>query len=99
MPTAVDGQRFPSKREAERYRQLLLLAKADRIRGLELQVRYELKVRGRKVCEYRADFVYEEYENRIWARVVEDCKGFRTPEYKLKKKLMKACLDIDLRET
>lgn len=97
--TVVDGIAFPSKKEAVRYQQLKLLQSAGRIRNLERQVSFQLKVDDFKVCLYRADFVYEEYVGEEWSTVVEDCKGFPTSVYKLKKKLMKACLGIEIRET
>jgi len=31
-----------------------------------------------------------------WHYIVDDAKGVETPEFKLKKKLMKACLGIDI---
>ena len=34
--------------------------------------------------------------NGIWTEIVEDAKGVETPEFKLKKKLMKACLGIEI---
>ena len=37
-------------------------------------------------CSYIADFVY--YDNETKARVVEDVKGKRTPEYVIKRKMM-----------
>lgn len=37
-----------------------------------------------KGCSYIADFVYEENGQTV----VEDTKGFKTPEYRIKKKLM-----------
>jgi hypothetical protein len=43
------------------------------------------KQKGERECKYIADFVYRDRDGN---RVVEDCKGFRTPVYKLKKKLM-----------
>ncbi len=96
----VDGEqaRFASKREADRYRDLLLLLKADRIRNLERQVPFRIEVGGKLVCKYLADFVYDEYQGGNWVHIVEDVKGFMTPVYRLKKKLMAACLNIDIRE-
>jgi hypothetical protein len=59
-----------------------------------LQPRYRLEVCGVHVCDYVADFRYEEGG----ATVVEDAKGFKTAAYKLKKKLMKAIHNIEIRE-
>lgn len=66
-------------------------------RKVELKERYKKgKNKGlpktKLVCEeqkvvYRADFVY--IDKRIGKIVIEDCKGMRTKEYILKRKLMK----------
>ena len=93
--TEVDGIRFPSKRQAQRYTDLKLLERAGEITELQLEVTYTIVVNNVKICSYRADFVYREHGFLI----VEDCKGYRTPVYKLKKKLMKACYGIEIRET
>jgi hypothetical protein len=45
--------------------------------------------------KYVADFVYTDKEGRL---IVEDAKGFRTPEYVLKRKLMLYLKDIKISE-
>lgn len=85
---------FASKREHKRWLELKLLEKADAIQGLERQRRYVINVSGQKICTYVADFVYSENG----ALVVEDAKGFKTQEYKMKKKLMLAVCGIEIRE-
>jgi hypothetical protein len=97
--TEVDGVKFDSVKEAERWRQLCLLLKADRIRNLERQVTYRLEVAGVLICKYRADFVYDELIHGEWERVTEDVKGYATDLYRLKKKLMRAIHRIEVRET
>lgn len=97
--TIVDGIKFASKKEAARYQELKLLEKQKLISDLELQKVYELKVNGEKICSYVADFVYLKKMEGYWEPVFEDCKGFKTPEYKLKKKLMKAIYGIEILET
>jgi hypothetical protein len=89
---------FPSEREANAYANLVLLERAGRIRELKRQVSFKVEVAGKLVCRYVADFVYEEYLHGEWKRVVADAKGYPTPVYKLKKKLMAACLGIEIRE-
>lgn len=70
-PTIVDGIRFHSMKEAQRYQELVLCQKAGEIRGLQLQPRFVLHAaltladisRERdpvKLGEYRGDFIYEE---------------------------------------
>lgn len=96
--TESDGVVFASSLEARRYEQLKLLLHAGQIKDLDLQQTFTLMVNGEKVCSYRADFVYQEFSKGKWSRVVEDVKGQPTAVYKLKKKLMHACLGIDIRE-
>jgi hypothetical protein len=93
----VQGIKFDSKWESERYLYIKSLELAGRVRNLELQVRFALEVNGQKICTYIADFRYEkENANGDWGTIVEDAKGVETPEFKLKKKLMKACLGIEI---
>ena len=99
-----DGIWHDSKREARRWEELLLLFKAGYIMDLKRQVKFVLiptqrgedtigkrgvhypgKVIERE-CAYIADFVYWDLKNA--KQVVEDAKGVRTPEYKIKRKLM-----------
>ena len=95
--TVVDGIKFDSKRESERYKELKLLEKAGEISDLCLQVRYDFEINGVKLGFYKADFVYWDVNNQ--RSVVEDVKGFKTPVYNLKKKLMIALRGIDILET
>lgn len=52
-----------------------------------------------KSCKYVADFVYEERSGDDWIEIVEDSKGYRTPDYKIKRKLMLFLKGIRIRET
>lgn len=92
--TIIDGIKFDSKREAQRYGALQLMLKAGLISNLRLQVPYQITVNGMKVCKYVADFVYEDKGIEI----VEDVKGMKTPIYNLKKKLMKAVFGVVISE-
>lgn len=89
----VDGHKFDSEREAMRYRALKKMEQDGKIAQLELQPRFELvpafRCQGEAVrkMEYVADFKYLDFERG--GLVVEDVKGFRTPEYKIKCKLFK----------
>jgi len=93
QPITIDGHKFPSRREANRYSQLSLLQKAGIIRDLNLQVSFELQPsfkhpetgRTIRAIKYIADFTYYD-ENGIFH--IEDTKGYHTKDYELKKKLM-----------
>lgn len=96
--TEVDGIKFDSKREAERYKVLKLARASGLIRDLELQKRYPLEVRGVKICTYVCDFRYIEDGAGL---IVEDVKSpaTKTRLYKVKRALMKAIYGIEVRET
>ena len=96
VPTKVNGIRFASKKEAGRYAELLLLQKAGEIADLKLQPKIPLTFKGYKICTYIADFLY--FDRRLKQMVWEDCKGFRTPVYKLKKRLVLALTGIIITE-
>lgn len=92
----VDGITFHSTWEADRYSELKIMAKAGLITHLKLQVKYPLKVNGALVSNYIADFVYYDSESN---EITEDAKGVKTPEYKLKKKLLLAIYGIEIHES
>lgn len=93
--TTVGGRSFHSKGEAARGLSLALAEKAGEITDLQYQVPFDLTVNGVLVCRYIPDFCY----NRDGKHVVEDWKGMRTTEYRIKAKLMKAIYGIDILET
>lgn len=92
----VDGIIFDSGKEAGRYCQLRLMERAGIIQDLQLQVEYELNPGGTYSLKYIADFVYSIVTSG--EQVVEDVKGFRTKEYKKKKRLMKKIHRIEIHE-
>lgn len=89
--TNVDGIKFDSIREADRYCELKLLEKAKEIRNLELQPRFLLQDKFKdkmgtthRKIEYVADFSYIDNDGKA---IVEDVKGVLTDVYKIKKKM------------
>ena len=92
VATFVDGIRFDSKAESQRYKQLKLLEKAGKISRLKLQTTFKLH----GGITYKADFTYFEFSsNKL---VAEDVKGVETEAFKLKKRLFEAdCPGWDLR--
>ncbi len=98
----VNGITFDSKKEAKRYEELCLLEKVGKVSNLETQVKFELipsqRIDGKVVeraVHYKADFAYLENGQKI----VEDTKGFKTPEYIIKRKLMLYVHGIRVKET
>jgi len=91
----TDG--YASRKEAKRASDLRLMQEAGQISNLREQVEYELipKQDGERACSYRADFVYTEFGGR---EVVEDAKGYRTPDYVIKRKLMRFVHGIRISE-
>lgn len=90
----IDGIVFASGHEGARYTELKLLQRAGKITGLELQPKFDFKIEGKKVFLYKADFAYFEGDKRI----IEDAKGFKTREYKLKKKIIEAAYHLQITE-
>lgn len=96
------GRKFDSKREQKRFRELDALQRAGEISDLKTQVRFELVPKQAKpgggterAVHYVADFVYS---TRGGERVVEDSKGFRTPDYVIKRKLLLKVHGIQIQE-
>ena len=99
VPVTVGGVKFHSQKEADRWAELKLLEQAGKIESLSRQRPFPLcTFRGGefvKVAIYVADFCYAE-DGKV---VVEDCKGYRTALYKLKRRWMLAQYGIEIRET
>lgn len=106
-----DGIKFDSEREAARFSELKVLRAMGKIRNLRLQANFTLvegytTIEGERIkpMVYRADFTYEratapdQNGTVYWLREVEDVKGMRTKEYRLKKKLMQEKYNITIRE-
>ena len=94
--TEYKGIQFDSQKEENRYRELELRERAGEIRNIELQPRYDIAVNGQKICKYFGDFRYEEVATG--EVITEDVKGFRTKDYIIKKKLVKAIYNVEIRE-
>lgn len=94
---------YDSKKEYYRAQQLKLWLIAGVISDLREQVVFLLipsqtNSEGveEKPVRYKADFVY--IDNATGQTVVEDTKGFRTPEYIIKRKLMLMVHGITIKE-
>jgi hypothetical protein len=103
IQTEVDGIKFASRHEANRYIELKYMERAHLITDLQLQKVYTLigdqrdekgKILERPV-KYVADFVYKTKDGQT---VVEDAKGLRTDVYKIKRKLMLMIYGIRVQE-
>lgn len=93
---------YDSRKEHSRANELKLMQRAGLISNLREQVKYVLIPTQRdqqgklleKECSYYADFVYD----KDGVTVVEDTKGFRTTEYRIKRKLMLRVHGISITE-
>ncbi len=93
----IEGVTWDSRKEFRRWQVLYPLFAAGRITHLRRQTRWKITVNGVRVCAYVDDFNYR-LDGRL---VVEDCKSEFTrklPVYRLKRRLMKACHGIDIKE-
>ena len=83
------GINFDSKAEAKRYSLLKCLESKGMISDLRLQVPFDIiptvfhEGKTLRKIVYKADFVYEKNGETI----VEDVKGYETPEFKIKMRL------------
>ena len=87
----IDGFKFDSMAESERYKELKMLNKAGLITNLTLQPKFELQSKFRhngkaeRAIYYIADFSYSDIsEEKI---IVEDVKGIETDVFQLKRKM------------
>ena len=98
--TTQDGT-FDSQGEAKRYQELTVLERGGLITGLQRQVKFRIGVLGilgpQHIDTYVADFVYFDIPNRSW--VVEDFKGYRTDDFKRKKRLLREIYCLEILET
>ncbi len=86
------GHLHDSRKEARRCNELHLQERAGIISDLRIQQKYELipaqrfeNMENERPCKYIADFTY--FKDGLF--IIEDTKGFKTPEYIIKRKLMK----------
>lgn len=92
--TACAGRTFDSAHEAEVYRQLDLRVRAGELRGVACQVEFYLP----GGVKYVADFVTLNADG-TWS--VLDAKSAATQKdkvYRLKRRLMRECLGIEIEE-
>ncbi len=97
---AVRTDGYASRKEAARAAELKILRDAGLITGYEEQRRFQLLPAAKELgfprpLEYVSDFDYFDSDGNS---VIEDVKGFQTPVYKLKKRLMAQLLGLHVTE-
>jgi len=100
--TVVDGIKFDSRKEANRYCELKYLERMGVIKNLELQPKFLLlegfvkNGKRYRPTYYIADFRY--YDMQRDKIVIEDVKGVKTEIYKLKKKWFESIYSESIEE-
>lgn len=90
-PTARDGQRFDSKKEAAYYDQLMLRKQAGEVLFWLRQVPFHLPGGVRYVVDFQVFRVDGEVE-------FVDVKGVRTESYRAKKRMVEALYPVTIVE-
>lgn len=85
----VDGINFDSKKEARRYQALKQLQKVNEVKYFIRQPSFDI---GAGV-KYKADFLIVWTNGKV---TIEDVKGYQTPTFKMKKKLVEAKYPIKI---
>ena len=95
----VDGVVFDSKKEAIRYGELKLLARAGLIRDLTPQVPLKVKIEGKLYCTFTVDFSYRKPTSDDF--IYEEVKSTGTQKdaaYRLRKKAAELYHGVSIRE-
>lgn len=111
----IDGQKFDSQKEADRWQELKWMERAGMISGLERQVHFQLtpavygpdiigprggRKKGKVILE-KSEYIADfcYTDNETEKYIVEDVKGYKTAEYILKKKMLYHLRGIMIHET
>ena len=90
-PSTCDGIKFSSKKERKRYEELKLMQQAGELEFFLRQVPFHLPGNIKYVCDFMG----------FWKNgtvTFEDVKGFKTPMYIAKKKIVEATYPIEITE-
>lgn len=97
--TLYGGIKFHSTKEANYCKTLDLLKTAkldsDRVLKYERQLPFIFSVAGTIICTYKLDFKVYYADGRV---EYVDVKGFKTDVYQIKKKMVKAFYNIEIKE-
>lgn len=92
----LDGTYYSSMFEASYANELYARKRIKEIEGYETQVRMPCFVNGHKICDYIADFIIYHLDG---SNEIVETKGFRTPVFNLKWKLVEALYEKDYKIT
>lgn len=97
--TLYKGTLFDSKKEADYAATLDLLKRASNkkecVLSYEMQVPFQVILNEKKICKYFADFRVHYADGRL---EIVDVKGMKTAIYRLKKKLVEAQYEVEIKE-
>lgn len=108
----IDGIKFASKKEGDRYKFLLAALQAGEIDNLQMQVKHNLLpaqyeigtfnkngvLKRGKCLERQVDYISDFEYDANGKHVIEDVKGVLTKEYILKRKMLLFFKDLRIRE-
>lgn len=89
----VDGIRFDSLLEANRYGELKILERAGEVSDIKVHPVFPVEVNGIQVCKVILDF---SYTDKNGCQVHEDTKGQDTALSRLKRRMVEAAYSIDV---
>lgn len=88
----LDGNYYASLFECSYANELYARKKNKEIKDYDTQVTFPLEVNGQKICDYIADFVIYHLDG---SDEIVETKGWATPVFRLKWKLVCALLETD----
>lgn len=97
IKVVVDGIKFDSMKEANRYRQLSALEKRGDISELECQPKFKYFIGEKWIFSYSADFRFKQDGKTV----IEDVKSVATKKnstYRIKKKIIEAEFNVKISE-
>lgn len=89
IPTEIDNINFHSKKEAIRYAELELLKKNGEVIFFLMQIPFRLTGGIKYICDFQVFWS----DGKI---TFEDVKGYQTPLYKNKKKMVESLYPIEI---
>lgn len=102
IKTVYDGREYHSQKEANYAADLDRLKKAadkkDRVISWEPQVEFKIVINGHKICSYFLDFLVKYGDGRTEYIDVKSEFTRSDKTYRIKKKLMLAVHQIDIKE-
>lgn len=111
QPTVIDGHKFDSKREGNRYQELKILERAGEIANIELQPKFPLSILGTDGKHRDIKIRSKGYPNgrrcsyradfrfqclRTGRQIVEDVKGYDDDRGRFKRAVVECIYEIEI---